>query len=112
MEYGGLAIWYHIDLMLPGNIIDASKNLVRQAHQALGGFKDKLPGDILTISDRCDGTYLCLRKSGSNYLPTIWIWDSEELIFEMFAANLEEALTNICDCSEEDLGGLIKAESL
>lgn len=106
VEYGGLAVWYHLDLMMTGNIVEASNNVVRQAKEALrlaSRSPKQIPCDILAISDRCDGSYLCLRRSGNSYNEAIWIWDSEDLAFEKLADNLEEALSLICDCQEAEM---------
>lgn len=109
VEYGGLAVWYHLDLMMSGNIIEASKDMTDEAKKSLRAADQspkKIPKDILVISDRCDGSYLCLRLSGNSYNEAIWIWDSEDLSFEKLADDLEGALDIICECQESEMNAI------
>ena len=100
-EHGGLAIWHHLDLMLPGNILEASRIIWDEIQSS--PQKNEVPEGILVISDRCDGTHLCLRRSGSSYLEPVWLWDSETWLFEKLANNLNKALSIICDCKEHEV---------
>jgi hypothetical protein len=108
VEHGGLAIWYHLDLTRPGNLIDVNRQLREDSLAALrraGHSTRRFPRGFMAIYDSCDGELFGYLQRGHYFLPEIIAWDVEELTTRKIASDLYEFLAqNIkVDVDELDL---------
>lgn len=96
LELGGLAEWFHLDLSVENNLIDANRKLFQQEDY-------NPPKNFLAVYDAKDGSFFGFQKKGSAFQSTVMMWDSEDKIFEPYAENLYEFLEQNVDCSEEEI---------
>lgn len=97
LELGGLAEWYHLDLSVGNNLIEANDKIRKAANGSAP------PKDFLAIYDLKDGVYLGFEKEHEHYLPELMVWDSEEESYEVEAECLFYFLAENVECSEEEI---------
>lgn len=96
LELGGLAEWYHLDLSVSNNLIEANE-FIR------GEFEFTPPTGFLAVYDLRDGSYLGFEKEDMIYKPGFYAWDSEDGSYEKEANSLGEFLADNIDCTAEEL---------
>jgi hypothetical protein len=100
-EFGGLAIWFHLDLTRPGNVIDRSQILMRDQTKIMekgGVTAEQYPEDLLIFHDPCDGgMYGFLPDSDSAYKPCVYFWDCEMHELEQVADTFDAFLPSLCE---------------
>jgi hypothetical protein len=100
-EFGGLAIWFHLDLTRPGNVLECSQRLMHDQTQTMseaGIDAEHYPEGLLIFYDPCDGgMYGFLPASDSVYHPHVYFWDCETHELEQVADNLYIFLALLCE---------------
>lgn len=103
--YGGLAEWLHLDITLPRNVLEVSRDLAAQMAPATRAAYDRntFPRDFLAIYDGCDGDLFGLRPAatGGEYRPQIYAWNTEDLELREVAPDFESFLDYLTDCDEQ-----------
>jgi hypothetical protein len=96
LELGGLAEWYHLDLSVSNNLIEANE-FIREE------FDFAPPESFLAVYDLKDGIYLGFEKEDIFYKPGFYAWDSEDGSYEKEANSLNEFLADNVDCTAREL---------
>jgi hypothetical protein len=96
LELGGLAEWYHLDLSVSNNLVEANEFIRKE-------FQFTPPSAFLAVYDLRDGIYLGFEKEGITYKPEFYAWDSDNGSYEKEADSLSEFLADNIDCTAEEL---------
>ena len=97
LELGGLAEWYHLDLSLKNNLIEANNKLLNHSEE------HNPPKGFLAVYDCKDGTFFGFQRKHNTYLSDFMIWDSYDNDYEKYADNLFLFLDQNIDCSTEEI---------
>jgi hypothetical protein len=87
-ECGGVGCWHHLDIMSPGNILEASTQVPRDSHAS----------GMLVIYDSYDGEIYGFLPDKSRYRPEVYAWDQEGGDMRKVADSFE----NFLDCLAQD----------
>jgi hypothetical protein len=80
--FGGLAVWYHADITMPGNLKEVSETFAEAQEEArrMRGGGQRLPKGFLPIYDAFEGeVFGLLPESKSRYGQAVYSWDCDEL---------------------------------
>jgi hypothetical protein len=107
--YGGLSEWFHLDITIPGNIVDVSRELAaaevqrsRDKHQ-----RNLLPHGFLTIYDSCDGDIFgFVPADSSTYQAPVFAWDRDTVSLREVAPSFSAFLEWIVDCDQVESGSV------
>lgn len=79
-EFGGVSLWLHFDISMPGNVIDRSRALARQVQDAprRGRGAKRLPRGFFAFYDSCEGDiYGFVPVSAGTFSPEVYAWNTE-----------------------------------
>lgn len=96
LELGGLAEWYHLDLSVDNNLIEANSTIRKENGNVP-------PDNFLAVYDLKDGIYLGFEKGNSYYSPELMAWDVEDGSYEVEANCLFDFLGENVDCTEDEI---------
>lgn len=95
-EYGGLSVWYHLDITRPGNLLDVNEHLAEDQTNQMkkeGLPPSRYPKDFLAIYDGKDGqVYGFLRSQAARFFPQVNAWDQEGFNLVSVAIDFEHFL--------------------